>query len=78
MVKRRTTDVRTLRELAAAVDKDRGRPGSLLTSALRQAANEIEELRGRLIAACEPCAECGHIDYRELDDMVPPRAEAVK
>ena len=30
----------------------------------------IEELESRLRLACEPCAECGHIDYRELDSIV--------
>ena len=33
----------------------------------------IEELESRLRLACEPCAECGHIDWRELDDcLLPP------
>lgn len=31
---------------------------------------ENEELRGRLKLACEPCAECGHVDWRELDDIL--------
>ncbi len=32
--------------------------------------DERKELRKRLRAACEPCAECGHIDWRELDDIL--------
>lgn len=31
---------------------------------------EVGELRKRLKAACEPCAECGHVDWRELDDIL--------
>jgi hypothetical protein len=30
----------------------------------------VEELEQRLRMACEPCAECGHIDYRELDEIL--------
>jgi hypothetical protein len=41
---------------------------------IKLAATEAEnqQLRERLKAACEPCAECGHIDYRELDDILEP------
>jgi hypothetical protein len=35
----------------------------------------IQELERRLRAACEPCAECGHFDYRELDDILDPKPE---
>ncbi len=30
----------------------------------------VKELEARLRLACEPCAECGHIDWRELDDVL--------
>ncbi len=30
----------------------------------------VREIEARLRMACEPCAECGHIDYRELDDVL--------
>jgi hypothetical protein len=30
----------------------------------------VRELEARLKMACEPCAECGHVDYRELDDIL--------
>ena len=30
----------------------------------------VQELEARLRLACEPCAECGHIDWRELDDVL--------
>ena len=35
----------------------------------------VQELEARLKAACEPCAECGHVDYRELDDILWPSGE---
>ena len=31
----------------------------------------VQELEARLRLACEPCAECGHVDWRELDDCLP-------
>lgn len=34
---------------------------------------KVGELRQRLKAACEPCAECGHVDYRQLDDILEGR-----
>ncbi len=37
---------------------------------------ERDELAGRLRLACEPCAECGHIDWRELDGCLPVPAPA--
>lgn len=39
-------------------------------SALAKVAEYVKELEGRLKLACEPCAECGHPDWRELDDIL--------
>lgn len=30
----------------------------------------IDELETRLHAACDPCSECGHTDYRDLDSIL--------
>lgn len=30
----------------------------------------VRELEERLRLACQPCAECGHVDWRELDDIL--------
>ena len=30
----------------------------------------VQEIEARLRLACEPCAECGHTDWRELDDVL--------
>lgn len=60
---------RTAAELAEMVE----RMTTEHTRAVREAARyqeQVGRLREALRLAREPCAECGHIDYRELCDSV--------
>lgn len=45
------SNAQALREYADAVDKDRGHSKSMLTTIMRDAANEIERLRGTIARA---------------------------